>query len=290
MRWILAGTLTGLAALLVGIALFLTVERKPADNFTYKRDTPDAVIESIFLALESGDAGSLHRFVYAESSEVELVLSEIGRLLGSLQRLSATIQQRFPDEVARIRNESAARAAAGRGARGILDAARSANRGQGAPTRSDPAFNAAASAILADPLGWLERAKGRVSTIQIADQTAAVLIDDRPAFGIGMTMRLEEGAWWIELPLRAPGIARFAPRTLEEHQVLASMLRVLDNTVVELDADLQRGEASTLDEAAALAGRKAFGPIAIVFIAYQRALEARNTTQAAPAPTRGLTR
>lgn len=277
MRWILAGTLTGLAALLVGLALFVTIERKPADNFDYDRDTPDAVIESIFLALERGDAGSLHRFVYAENPDIELVLNEVGRLLGSLQKLSGTIRERFPEEVARLRADAQRRADSGApgGVRGIFDAARAANRGQGAPTRSDPVFNAAAGAILADPLGWLERAKGRVSTIQIADQTAAVLIDDRPAFGVGMTMRLDDGVWRIEPPLRAPLVARFAPRTTEEHQVLASMLRVLDNTVVELDADLRRGEANSLDEAASLAGRKAFGPIAIVFIAYQRALEAR---------------
>ena len=257
MRWILAGTLTGFAALLVGLALFVTIERKPADNFNYKRDTPDAVIDSIFLALERGDAGSLHRFIYAENSDIELVLNEVGRLLGSLQSLSTAIRERFPEEVARLRADAQRRADSGApgGVRGIFDAARSANRAQGAPTRSDPVFNAAAGAILADPLGWLERAKGRVSAIQIADETAAVLIDDRPAFGIGMTMRLDDGVWWIELPLRAPGVARFVPRTTEEHQVLAPMLRALANTPNSKPTPPRRGQ---LIEAAA--GRKAFGP------------------------------
>jgi hypothetical protein len=43
-----------------------------------------------------------------------------------------------------------------------------------------------------------------------------------------------------------------------------------------LDRDVRNGKADSLDETAALAGQKAFGPIALVFIAYQRAIEARN--------------
>jgi hypothetical protein len=277
MRWILAGSLSGLAALLVGLALFLTIERKPADPLRgYPRDTPEATLGSIFAALEKGEAGLIPRFVYAESPEQELVLSELGRLLGSVQRLAETLQERFPDEVARIRAESAS--GGGGFTNAIREAGRSAQR-SGAPSRNDPRFSATLGTVLADPLGWLREAKERVAAVQIADDMAAVTVDGRPAFGIGMTMRREDSEWFVELPLKAPGVARFAPRTVEEHQVLASMLRVIDNTVVELDRDVRNGKADSLDETAALAGQKAFGPIALVFIAYQRAMEARNAAQ-----------
>jgi len=273
MRWILAGTLSGLAAFLIGLALFLTIEPKPVDPLRgYPRDTPEATIASIFGALENGEARLIPRFVYTETPEQELVLSELGRLFGSLQRLTATVQERFPEEVAAIK----ARSAAQRG--GFLSAVREAGRtaqNTGAPTRSDPRFAATLGTALADPLGWLRNAKDRVAAIQIADDVAAVTVDGAPAFGVGMTMRREEGVWLVELPLKAPVVARFAPQTPEEHKVLASMLRVIDNTVVELDRDLRAGRAGSLDEAASLAGQKAFGPIALVFIAYQRAMEAR---------------
>jgi hypothetical protein len=273
MRWILAGTLSGVAAFLIGLALFLTVERKPVDPLReYPRDTPEATISSIYAALENGEAGLIPRFIYAESPEQELVLSELGRLFGSLQRLASTIQERFPEDVARIKRESST------GSGGFLSALRSAGEGaqrSGAPNRTDPRFAATLGTALADPLGWLRNARERVATVQIADDMAAITVDNRPAFGVGMTMRREEDAWYVELPLKAPGVARFAPRTVEEHQVLASMLRVVDNTVVELDRDLRDGKAATLDDAASLAGEKAFGPIALVFIAYQRVMAAR---------------
>ncbi len=274
MRWILAGTLSGLAALLVGLALFLTIERTPADPLRdYPRDTPEATLASIFAALEDGQAGLIPRFVYAESPEQELVLSELGRLLGSVQRLAETLQERFPAEVARVRAESAS------GGGGFVNAVREAGRSaqnSGAPSRNDPRFSATLGTVLADPLGWLRAAKERVAAVPIADDMAAVTVDGQPAFGIGMTMRREDSGWFVELPLKAPGVAQFAPRTVEEHQVLASMLRVIDNTIVELDKDVRSGKAGSLDETAALAGQKAFAPIALVFIAYQRAMEARD--------------
>lgn len=273
MRWILAGTLTGLAAFLVGLAMFLTIERRPADPLKdYPRDTPGAVIESLFRALEAGEARLIPRFVHAETEEQRLVLAELSRLFGSLQTLATTIQERFPQDVARIR----AQAAGGRGFTGVLRAAGESAGRSGAPQRTDPRFNATVGTFLADPLGWLRDAKGRIAAAPIAEDMAAITIDGRPAFGVGMTMRREGDEWFIELPLKAPGVSRFAPRTVEEHQVLASMIRVIDNTIVDLDRDLRNGQAQTLDDAAALAGRKSFGPIALVFIAYQRVVEARN--------------
>ncbi|MGP1309428.1 MAG: hypothetical protein ACTS27_04445 [Phycisphaerales bacterium] len=273
MRWILAGALSGLAAFLVGLAVYLTVDRPTADPLDgYPRDTPEATIESVFLALENGEAGVIPRFVYAATPEQELVLSELGRLFGSLQDLAATIEERFPEEVAEIRASS-------EGGGGFVGAIREAGRntqGTGAPTRNDPRFSATLGTLLADPLGWLRNARDRVGVVPIADDLAAITVDNNPAFGVGMTMRREEGIWFIEPPLNAPGVSRFAPKTVEEHQVLASMLRVVDNTVVELDKDLRAGKADSLDDAASLAGQKAFAPIALVFIAYQRAMEARD--------------
>ncbi len=273
MRWILAGTLSGLAALLVGLALFLTIERKPVDPMReYPRDTPEATLSSIFAALENGEARLIPRFVYAESPEQEMVLSELGRLLGSVQRLAETLQERFPAEVARVREASAS------GQGGFLSAVREAGRSaqnSGAPSRNDPRFSATLGTVLADPLGWLRAAKERVAAVPIAEDMAAVTVDGRPAFGVGMTMRREDSEWFVELPLKAPGVSQFVPQTVEEHQVLASMLRVIDNTVVELDKDVRSGKVDSLDETAALAGQKAFAPIALVFIAYQRAMDAR---------------
>ncbi|MEC9372335.1 MAG: hypothetical protein VYC34_00755, partial [Planctomycetota bacterium] len=137
--------------------------------------------------------------------------------------------------------------------------------------------------ILADPFGWLQRARDRITTIQTADNIAAVLIDNKPAFGLGLTMRLDDnGKWAIALPLNLPVVARYTPRNHDEWSIVASIIQVIDNALKDLTTDIKQGDCRTLAEASELAGEKAVSPMFIAIIAYNRAMEARERAASAP--------
>lgn len=156
---------------------------------------------------------------------------------------------------------------------------RRGDRGQPESGQAERGRDAAVRALFADPFGGIERSLERVSTIRTADDTAAVMIDDKPAFGLGLIMRREEDRWRIILPLNLPGLARYVPRSREEWMIVASMIQVVDNAVVELAADVRAGKCGDVEQVSQRAGEKAFMPLMMCFIAYNRAMEAR---EAAP--------
>lgn len=274
MKWAVAGVLVGLAAVLVGLAVSLSAPKRPARG-EMPSGTPDELIASVFEAVDKGRPDLLPDLIYAPTPEFRAVLDRVGVLFGSAQSLAVALSERFPTEVARLRGD-----AAGGGAQALL---RSAQRGmqqaqqggQGARRGGGPEDGRFLVALLADPYGWLARSRERVSTIEIAADSAAVLVDGKPAFGVGLVLRRDNGRWWIDLPLQIPQVARYAPRTPEEHNILGFMVQSVDNAVIDLTKDVKAGKAASLEEASRLAGEKAFAPLIMCVIAYDRAMKAR---------------
>lgn len=269
-RWLFAGALVGVAAVLIGVAVALTARelRKPRP---LPADSPDALIASVFSSVEQGRPDLIPSLIYAENPDLRLVLDALADLFDSLHSLAATIQQRFPSEVEALRAQPASG--------GIAGALAGAQRAARSGTPQAPNFsNASIRSMLADPFAAIRDARGRVSTAVVADDLAAVLLDSKPAFGVGLTLRRAEGRWWIDLPLNLPFISKYVPRNTEEHQILASMIQVVDNTVVDLRDDIRAGKCANLREVSELAGEKAFAPIALCIVAYDRAIKARAAT------------
>ncbi len=269
-RWLFAGAMVGVAAVLLGLAVALTTRelRKPKP---LPADSPDALVASVFSAVERGRPDLIPSLIYAENSDLRLVLDALADLFDSLDSLAATIQQRFPSEVESLRGQPASG--------GIVGALAGAQRAAQAGGSQAPNFsNASIRSLLADPFAAIRDARGRVSTAVVADDLAAVLIDSKPAFGVGLMLRRAEGRWWIDLPLNLPFIAKYSPRNTEEHQILASMIQVVDNTIVDLRQDIDAGKCANLREVSQLAGEKAFAPIALCVVAYDRAIKARSAT------------
>lgn len=275
MKWILTGGMVGLASLIIGLAMFL-VRDGGRSRIEYPRSTPEEALESAWAMVRDRNAERLSELLYSDSDEMRAVLARLGRLFGNLQALAAEINEAFPEEVAQLRAnalrsdkglEEMFQESRGRGRQG---AGGQMNR-QDAERASQELFRL----LLADPFGWIERNRERVTAIKLSDDTAAVQVDGKPAMGIGMLMKRSESGWQIELPLNVPMVTRYLPRNREEWEIVASMIQVFDNAVLELRSDVRGGRASDVQDVAKLAGEKSAVPVLICFIAYNRAMEAR---------------
>jgi hypothetical protein len=252
---------------------------------TYSQATPEDVLESARAMVEGGDAHRLPDLIYAESAEMRNLLTQFGRVLTSLQALAVELNRAFPAEIAEIRAqaEEAARRGDTTGLIGRMVGGqrsgmqnRSRQRDQrqalgGSGTSGmQQSFNQAMQELVADPYGWLERSEGRLSTQIVTDDMAAILWDDKPAFGIGMLMKNEGGKWYILPPTLFPGANRFVPKTPEMWQIASSLVAALDNAIKDTQREVRSGKHSSLEDLARSVGNKAAIPAAAIVIAYER--------------------
>ncbi len=282
MRWILAGGVVGLAAVVIGLAVMLSGGGAGAARATgrdYDRSTPDAVLESVLLMVQAGDAHRLPELIYAESDEMRGVLNRLGNLLGSLQTLAAEIQNRFPQEAAELRARTIEQGAGRLAAAFGMDSPRRgrSDSPDGQRDRSDPQ---GLQTVLANPFAWLEAGHDRLSTIKTGDGFAAIMVDGKPAFGLGLMMRDTDRGWAVVAPLNLPLIRKYVPANRDEWSILASMLQVVDSAIAELAADVRNGKCRDVEHVSELAGEKAWMPLVMCVLAYNRAMEVREEAAA----------
>lgn len=261
-------TLRRLAVLITlpGLLALVGCKRDP-----YPQITPDAVVDSAIRMVEQGDADQLANLIYADSPPMRAMLKKLGGLLGSLEDLSAAVEERFPEEVAALRAQAEDQAAAqGQNLLSRLGQRRPRDEREGRE-----AFEATVRGIFADPFGAIERNRDRLSTMPVADDMAAVMLDNAPVPPIGLTMQKDGDKWYIVLPLNLPVVSQFMPRTHEEWSIIANLVDVFNNAVIELTADVRRGKVQGIDDLARLAGDKAFVPAAMVFLVYSREMDVR---------------
>lgn len=275
MRWLLAGGLLGLAAMFAGLALYLS-RPDAAARRAYPAATPEQMLDSLFGAVEKGDPGAVADLIHAPTPEFRAVLDRAALLLDHLDELGGALRERFPTEFEEASKEAASRGGAGLGAifGGMAGASMSGRGGQNAGRALGG--ERGVQAILADPFASLRGMRERVSAVVVGEDLAAVQVDGAPALGgLGLSLRRAEGRWWVDLPLQLPMVKKYVPQTPEESQVLAAMVQVIDNAVIDLTSDVNGGKCRNLRDAAGLAGEKAFGPLMLCVIAYDRAMEAR---------------
>lgn len=260
----------------------------------YKQDSPAAVLTSARAMVEDGNADRLSDLLYAESPEMRRIYNKLGKTFGSMAELATAVQERFPDEVNKMRLEAEEAAKNGK-ASSLL--AQLVTQGQGGRPRRPQgseqdmraSFDRTIKEVFADPFGWLQRSEGRISTIPLTDDTAAITWDGKPLFPpVGLTMRLEKGRWYIVPPTNLLGATGILPKTPDEYRVWERLVQAVDNAVVDMEKDVKGGKVNSLRQVAEDAGEKAFIPVAIVVLAYgkmvdERETEARQAREAAEA-------
>lgn len=278
--WILAALLA--AAWAVGLG---GCNRKR----TYSQATPDDVIRSAVEMVKNKDTKRLGDLVYADTPEMRFFLDRLGELFGRMQVLAAAVEKRFPAEMAELKQKAADAAAAGKVdpllaaiSSGVTGGGRRGGGGRlgGGPPMDENAAQDLVNQLFADPYGWLERNATRLSTLQTTDDTATVMLDNKPIIpGVGLPLRLEGGKWYIALPTNFPGVSAVMPRSREQWSILVSVVKVLDRTVQEMTTDVEQGKVATLDSLAKKAREKAVLPGVIAFAAYGREIEVRTRVE-----------
>ena len=162
------------------------------------------------------------------------------------------------------------------GAAGAAGAAGQATPPPSAPDAQRREFEQIIGRIFADPFSWITSVEGRLTTQLIADDQAAVLLDNAPVPPIGLSMRRADGKWYFELPLSLPVISGYVPQTFSEWSIVGSLIRVFENTVRELTDDVKSNRVSRIEQLAEKAGEKAFVPAVMVFVAYTKEMDVRS--------------
>ncbi len=271
MAWSLA------ALLILGFAgLGAGCERKP----TYSQKTPDDVVASAVKMVKNNDAKHLADLFYAEGPEMRSVLNRLGSLFEKLQLLAAQVQQRMPDEVAALKAQAMDSAAESAPLGAFLEEIqRRPERSEGdVPEEGQrDVIQGAIARLFADPYGWLDRNASRLSTVKLADDIAAIMIDNQPVMPpVGITMRLEKnGKWYIVLPTNLPVVSNYMPRTRDEWSIIASVIKVIENVAIELTEDVRTGRINRLDTLGSRAGDKVILPGLMAFAAYGKEMDAR---------------
>ncbi|MCH2144841.1 MAG: hypothetical protein MK082_06805 [Phycisphaerales bacterium] len=229
---------TPAALLLLGGILFAGGCSDP----TYDTSTPQAAIDSMQAMLEDERPDLLPDLLYVEprpitfddgvteASAIEDVRAKLSDMLAQLWRVARRLQSEFPDEVVE------------EGERTMV-------------SFTDDAFGDWFGAVLADPFAVLQEQRDRIVVEDMYDGTAAVLIDDDPAFGGFVSMIETPDGWRISLPVQYAQSSEFWPQTRYEWSVIASMLLGIENSLSDFESELNRGGFRSLAHASERAGR-----------------------------------
>ncbi len=171
-----------------------------------------------------------------EASAVQDVKTKAGQMLAQLWRVSKKIKTRFPKE---LDAEGAKALAAG------IEQAREFGFD----------YRSLARQVLGDPLGFLVEQRKRMTAEDLGDGTAAILIDDEPAWGGIVTMVETDDGWKINLPVDALRGNEYWPDTRHEWAVIASMMLGIENSLNDFESEFDEGKIRSLREAGERVGR-----------------------------------
>lgn len=281
-----ASVVARVAALAAAACTLLISAACGREDQQYSQATPEDVLKSAVAMVKAGDARLLPKLLDdGGQRDMRAVLNRLGNLTGSLQRLAGAVAIRFPGEVAKLKEKviEEAQGEQGQKALEIVLAPSSGAPAKGGLTLQQGGnadaqreiFQDTFARLMADPFSFLERAADKLSTEMIDDERAAVLYDGKPVPPVGLTMRLRDGKWYIELPINLPMIRDYMPQTHTEHQIVASLIKVFDNTIKDLTQDVGSGRVATVTQLSEKAGERALVPAGMVMIVYAKEMETR---------------
>lgn len=261
------------SALLAAAAMVLSGCNREKE---YSQDTPDDVLRSAAEMIRDGQTQRLPDLIAADNDEMRRMLDRLGVLFGNMQKLAAAAQERFPDDLARIKAAAEAQAASGAG-NPLLGMVRSGGRGGPPGGGDESAVKELVNRLFADPYGWLDRNATRLTAEKIADDQAMILFDGEPLIPIvGLPMIERDGKWYVALPTNMPPLSMGWPKTKPQWDIIRSLVTIIDKAVIEMTEDIRQGRVGGLDQLASKAQEKMIFPAAFAFLAYQREMDVRS--------------
>lgn len=273
----------GVVCLLIAVVMPVLLA---ACSNEYDRNTPEGTIATARHMITNGDAKRLGELIYTNNEDEARLMRRLGRMLGNLNSLGDAIQQKFPEDVAKLKARAEESAKAGKGGTMVnrlfsemngQRQRRKAAQGQRPGQETEQLFNDLLKTIFADPYGWLKESQERLTTAYMTEDLVAVLWDGKPILPpIGVTMRKDaKGQWAFVVPNNLPGVRDFWPKSQDEFQIWGGLIQVFDNVVIDLTKDVQEGRATSLDDVARRAGEKTFVPAVITVFAFGQLQEAQ---------------
>ncbi len=248
----------------------------------YSRNTPEATIETARQMILNGDGKRVGELIYAENEDEARLMRRLGRMLGNLNDLGNAIQEKFPEDVAKLKERAEEAAKSGKGGTMVNRVfsqmrGQQQRRGQRPGQQTEQLFNDLLKTIFADPYGWLKESEDKITTAYMTEDLVAVLWEGKPIMPpIGVTMRKDaKGQWAFVVPNNLPGVRDFWPNNEDEFQIWGGLIQVFDNVVIDLTKDVREGRASSLDDVARRAGEKTFVPAVITVFAFGQLQEAQ---------------
>ncbi len=213
----------------------------------YDASTPDAAMDSAQMMVEDGNADLLVTLIHieprdisfedgvTEASAISDVKSKLAELLGRLWTVGTLLQEQCPDEV--------------------LDETDFALGEADDATDEEFDFGGFAGDILADPFAFIEDNRDRIEVLDLGDGTAAVLLDDEPAFGGFLAMEETDEGWKFSVPTELVRGSEYWPQTRWEWAVIASMMLGIENSLQDFEDEVRARKFKSLSKAAERAGR-----------------------------------
>jgi hypothetical protein len=243
---------------------------------SYSQATPDDVVKSAVLMVKNGDARLLPDLIYADNEDMRGSLKRLGVLLGHMQKLADAIRKKFPDDIERYRKDAEEAIAKGKPPAALAGLIEQFSGRDGPPTADqEDAIRDIIARIFADPYAWIEQNEERLSTVEVTDDLASIMVDGKPAAGVGLTLKLDGDKWYLALPTNIPPVNRIMPKAPEQWRMINSLLKILDNTALELTDDVSQGRLTNLKAIGDKAQEKVIFPAGIWFAAYAADMDAR---------------
>ncbi len=277
--------LVGGIVVAVMAGLIVIVPRWQERPREYSHATPEELVDAFATMVEQGEVDRIPELIWAEDDAMRRALAQMGALLAEMRLLGLTVNESFPDEVRRLRDEAQDAAARGQatsllGRLGNSVMPGRGNRGRGnARGGQGDAINLAIRTLLASPYETLDEARDRLTVLEINEGLGGLMWDGQmvlPPFGMSVKQDLAAGGsgdWYIVLPLDLPFINRFRPRTEEQWFIAGALMQAWRNAAVDLREGIESGSIRSLAEATSELGATVGVPTVMIGVAYAKQFE-----------------
>ena len=206
--------------------------------------TPQKALDAITKMIEQGHPEGLAQMIevqardvtfddgVTEASAIQNVKDKMSQMIAQLWRVSKKIKDRFPNELLK-----------------------EAETGVEALPRGGIDYREIAKRVLGDPFGFLTQQRARMTVEDLGDGTAAILIDDEPAYGGLLTMVETSDGWRVSVPVETLRTNQSWPDTRHEWAVIASMMLGVENSLCDFEAEFDEGKIRSVREAGERVGR-----------------------------------
>jgi hypothetical protein len=224
--------------LLLVVASVLPMMAPGCRGKKYDQSSAAATVRSMQEMIKDGNAHQLPTLIKAENEDMQRLLEQARPIIDRMHKLGIALQEKYPDEFDALVE------------RGVAAGKEKFNE----VTNQRPdgeQWRDRVTLLIADPFGMLDREMTRVDTEYVSDDTYALTIDGKPAFGVGLLIRrdIETRKWFFEVPDTIPGLSAQLPKSDAEWRITSAMLKSVANGVEWTERKItDEKDAGTLEE------------------------------------------